>query len=287
MITKTGSYFKKTGYLSIKEDMAKRKNTEESNNSNGWMVTFTNLMILLLAFFIVLVNMSVPDNQKKRVALNSLLGSFGLLPGGQSPIGKDSGSDITMPDAPLTKLTLDLEQLQNIASTNGLDTDVNVSMEADKIVLSINNRILFEKNEHNITDRSADYLLGISKILREGPGLIELRGYVDKRETLLEEDQITTAIYLSTKRALAVLHFLNKKGKIPISRLIAHGFGTAPQTVHLRGQQPREWQGQVDIILNYRQNIPYKFRVKKQRKWVLDFKGFLFESRGLKDDEKE
>lgn len=248
------------------------------------MITFTNLMILLLAFFIVLVNMSVTDQQKKRLALNSLLGSFGLLPGGQSPIGENSGSDITMPDAPLAKLNIDIERLQNIASTNGLDSDVDINREPEKIILSLNNSILFKKGGYKITGKSADYLMKISKILKEGPGLIELRGFVDQREILLKEDASTSAMYLSTKRALAVLHFLREKCKIPIERIVAHGFGTARQAAYRHAQRSKEWHGQVEIIVNYRQKIPYRYRIKKQRGHMLDFKGFLFKTHAPKDD---
>ncbi len=267
--------------------MKKRKNAEESQISSGWMVTFTNLMILLLAFFIVLVNMSVPDSEKKRVALNSLLGSFGLLPGGQSPIGAESGADLTMPDAPLTKIDLDLEQLQNITFANGLDSDVNISREGEKIILSLNDRIFFEKGDHSLTGKSAEFLMEIGKIIKEGPGLIELRGYSDKREFLADDDPVTGSIFLSTKRSLAVLHFLCEKANISPDRLIAHGFGTAHQPEHSQVPQFRDWQGQVKMIVNYRQKIPYWFRIKKQKERMLDFKGFLFKSHGSKDNETE
>jgi len=113
--------------------MPKIKKIEENINTSAWLVLFTNLMILLLAFFIVLVAMGNVDSKKKRLALNSLFGSFGFHPGGRSAIGKSSGTDITIAGPPLSKQDIDLEQLRNIAIANGFGSDAEIKMEIEKI----------------------------------------------------------------------------------------------------------------------------------------------------------
>ncbi|MBW1912395.1 MAG: OmpA family protein [Deltaproteobacteria bacterium] len=255
--------------------MSRRKTEVKGPDSNAWITTFTNLMILLLAFFIILVTMSVADKKKKHVAMNSVLGSFGFKPGGQAVIGSNSGSDITMGEAPIEQEDVDLEQLQNITFASGLESDVRIRREVGRIIITLSNRVLFDKGSSKIPQEGVRFLSDLSGVLKEGPGLIELRGYADYTETVFEPDPANTSMYLSTKRALSVFHFLVDKGKIPAERIVAHGFG---MPIKGRGslKKKKEWKGQVEIIVDYRQEIPYRLRVHKKRERLLDYKGFLF-----------
>jgi chemotaxis protein MotB len=255
--------------------MIKKKKKADEMDSNTWITTFTNLMILLLAFFIVLVNLGVVDKQKKQMALNSLFGSFGFHMGGQSAIGNDTDSDITMADSPMVKGEINIEQLQNIAISNGLESDVMISKEPEKTVIILNNRVLFEKGSYKIPEDGIQFLSDLSLFFKDGAGLIELRGYVDQSEIITEPDPPRTSIYLSTKRALAVLHFFIDNGEIPITRMVAHGFGIAPKG-YKRLKEKKDWDRQVEIIVNDKEKIPYRLRVLKKEGHILDFKGFLF-----------
>lgn len=263
--------------------MAKKEKQESTVQNNSSVVIFTNLMILLLAFFIVLVNLATTDKNKKHAALNSLFGSFGFHAGGMSPIGASESKDITMPDAPIHEADLYVETLQNIASANGLGSEVEIRKEPEKVVLTLGNRIMFAKGSSVIPGGSTKFLMEISKFLKEGEGLIELRGYADKKETLFEPDPENAALYLSIKRAMAVLRFFLERGGIPAARLVAHGFGTnyEEEEDHI-GQ--RGWHGKVAIIVGRKEEIPYRLRVKRIWDGIIDFKGFLFRMHGDGDE---
>ncbi len=67
------------------EELPKKKKKKRGDDGGGgddFMLMFTALMIIVLAFFILLNTMAVVDDSKSRVALGSLRGSFGILPGG-------------------------------------------------------------------------------------------------------------------------------------------------------------------------------------------------------------
>jgi chemotaxis protein MotB len=160
--------------------MKKEKKTEEIDSS-AWMVTFTNLMILLLAFFIVMVNMaSLISRRKKRHSI-LFLGSFGHLPGGQSPIGGKDGTDITMADSPFSRVEVEFENLRNVTSTNGLDSDVDIRMESERIILSLSNRILFEHGDYAITEKSGSLSYGNRQGVQGGSGYGGTQGLCRKK----------------------------------------------------------------------------------------------------------
>ena len=262
----------------------KKKKQDSATGNESSIVIFTNLMILLLAFFIVLVNLASTDQQKKHAALNSLFGSFGFHTGGLSAIGTQDGMDITMPDSPIYKEEIKVETLQNIAAANGLSSDIEIRRTPEKIVLTLGDRILFAKGSTAIPRESTKFLMEISKFLKDSEGLIEIRGYADKGETVFDPDPVHAALYLSTKRALAILHFFLEKGMIPASRLVAHGFGSPPTRKGKDQIGGRDWEGKADIIVGQKEEIPYRLRVDRQRDRILDFKGFLFKIKGFSDE---
>jgi len=69
--------------------MAKRQRTEEPpKGSPAWMTTFSDLMNLLLCFFVLLFSMSTVDADKWEEVVNSMTSSFSLWKGGYTSIGE-------------------------------------------------------------------------------------------------------------------------------------------------------------------------------------------------------
>ncbi len=68
--------------------MAKRKQDEPPKGSPAWMATFSDLMNLLLCFFVLLFSMSTVDAQKFELVIASFQHSFSVLPSGGSSIGE-------------------------------------------------------------------------------------------------------------------------------------------------------------------------------------------------------
>lgn len=258
--------------------MAKEQE-EEAQNTNSWITTYTDLMTLLLTFFVLLISISVVDPNRQRVALNSLVGAFGFKPGGHSVIGVKKGLNITVGAAPLQKEQVDFERLRNITFRNGLQSDVDVQTEGEKIVISLNNKVLFAQGSSSLSVKGKQYLRQLAPVLREVPGLVELRGYADVTEVLFAKNKLRKGKVLSAKRALAVFKFLMKEGNVPYEKMVAHGFGVKERKVpEIRGKM--EFKRQVEIICDYRASIPYRVQSGKERKsYYLDFKGFFFKLR--------
>lgn len=66
--------------------MAKKKEEEVKAGSPAWMATFSDLMNLLLCFFVLLFAMSSVDEDKFEQLVASLSASFGVLEGGSASV---------------------------------------------------------------------------------------------------------------------------------------------------------------------------------------------------------
>ena len=60
--------------------MAKKKREEAAKGSPAWMATFSDLMNLLLCFFVLLFSMSTVDAEKFQMVVASLQSTFSVLP---------------------------------------------------------------------------------------------------------------------------------------------------------------------------------------------------------------
>ena len=66
--------------------MARRKEEQSGSGSPAWMATFSDLMNLLLCFFVLLFAMSSIDEDKFEELVASLSASFGVLDGGSTSV---------------------------------------------------------------------------------------------------------------------------------------------------------------------------------------------------------
>ena len=68
--------------------MARKKGNEESIKTDGWMSTFSDLMNLLLCFFVVLFAMSTVDADKWQELVASFSSKYNVIEGKGSGIGE-------------------------------------------------------------------------------------------------------------------------------------------------------------------------------------------------------
>lgn len=73
--------------------MARRKQEDPPQGAPAWMATFSDLMNLLLCFFVLLFAMSSVDEEKFEELVASLSASFGIMEGGSASVIE--GSKIT------------------------------------------------------------------------------------------------------------------------------------------------------------------------------------------------
>lgn len=252
----------------------KREKEKRTVDTNAWMTTYTDLMILLLTFFVLLLTMATTTEKKRLDALNSLTGAFGFKQGGHAIIGSPKGVNITIGSAPMTEEAVEFEKIQNMIAKNALDPDVNVIREPERLVISLNNTILFDHGSSEINPAGIGLLEELGRCFKESAHAIELRGYCATSEIALDAAPLKKAAMLSTQRAFAVFRLFEKRLGIPPEKLVAHGFGNNTST---RGGAKKDHsvQRQVEIVLDYRDPVPYRLKNPK-RDTLLDFKGFLF-----------
>ena len=243
-------------------------------DTNAWMSTYTDLMVLLLTFFVLLLSLSTIDKKRKRLALNSLIGAFGFKPGGQSILGKQKGTNITTGSSPIVEEDIQFERLRNVALKHGLKSELEISSQLERTVIRLKNKVLFDHNSSVLVKENTKFLSDIAEILKEGHQLIELRGYSDSSESIMEDNPYKSSMILSSKRAIALFDYFAEKG-LPPEDMVAHGFGQS-YPGKSNGSKETYLNRQVEIILDSREKVPFNIRKNSKKNGYLDFKGFFF-----------
>ncbi len=102
--------------------MAKKKEEEAPKGSPAWMSTFSDLMNLLMCFFVLLFSMSSVDESKVEALIKSLADTFSIFDGGGS-----SFEDGVLISSGSTQLSYLDEYFNQSGQTDDGDSNVNVN----------------------------------------------------------------------------------------------------------------------------------------------------------------
>ncbi len=238
--------------------MAKEKVVKD--NAERWLLTYADLMNLLLILFIILFAMSQVDTQK----FQQLSQSFGSIFGDSGALsvvqGSGTGNSLvnfpaTMP-SPVIPAELEEKQIDSIAQEvreivkgQGLEGSISVSRQERGVVISINERLFFKSGSAVIEKDSEDRVLIIGKdILAKIPNKhIRVEGHTD--DVPIKSPVFPSNWELSSARATSVLRILVDKAGVDPKLISAVGYGEFTPLVPNDSDANREKNRRVDIVI--------------------------------------
>lgn len=261
-----------------------RKPDDRGQDVSPWLITLSDLMTLLLTFFLMLVSMSVIDERNRLAALNSVSSSFGAwlnrpVPG--APADRTSGAE------PHNKLWENMTPLKELLWDDAL-TGVTFQENRFVQVLSVNADTLFTPDETTLSpqgmlllDRMVPYLMRIRyPLLVAGHAA---HGRDEEKENYkvdLDAAKPASTWPLSLSRAQAVYRYLTKRG-IPADRLLIEAFGQHRPRFSDMNPAGRLQNRRVDLVLDKR-NAPELLHMEQENRSPYPgrhffFKGFRFD----------
>lgn len=129
--------------------MAKRRQEDPPAGSPAWMATFSDLMNLLLCFFVLLFSMSTVDEEKYNQLVASMSSAFSILNGGATAIGE--GILISNGVSQLNELDQYINSTGNTADSTVDSEDFDDYEHGSDLTDSENFEKMLEKiEEHNL-----------------------------------------------------------------------------------------------------------------------------------------
>jgi chemotaxis protein MotB len=187
------------------------------------MVTFADLMTLLLTFFVLLLSMSTLDSQRVKLALGSLRGALGVLDGGGQP--REGRKEMTrLPRIAQGEMAL-MTTIERVVKTQNdkVSNDfIQIGHKDEKVFLSIPDSLLFAPGSTEVLPTAYPFLDDLAGTLAEGSAVAEFIGHAD--------DSAPSGFYasnweVSAARALSVLQYVQDSGEIDGYRFKASAHG--------------------------------------------------------------
>lgn len=235
-----------------KENGKQKKKSESQGGAPAWMVTYSDLVTLLLTFFVLLMSMANLDPVRFTEASSSLKDAFGIH---ARPAHVEFAIPI-LPAPPKTKFQpIHTEMTQKIYQRVkaqieklelGKDVDA-IKQDADTIILRVNNTVLFKPGDHRLSPSSYPTLRHLADIIRPLPMTLRIEGHTDDR-------QVAQGIFadnweLSIARSVSVTRFYEQGELLPLDRMSAIGYGSARPIVPNTSEENRAKNRRVDFVL--------------------------------------
>lgn len=236
----------------------RRAEPEKEVNNERWLITYSDLITLLLIFFIVMYTMSKIDANKFEAVANSLAQvlqgksvSIMQTPG-PSVVNGRSGNIIREGPGKTPAKQGDLESVEKqlneyIKQNKDLAQNVIVYEQERGLVISFKDAILFPSGSDQILPAAQDILLKVAASLRDIPNYIRVEGHTDSRP--IHTQRFPSNWELSVLRATNVVHLLVERGGIEPDRISATGYGEYRPLVPNRSEKEMAMNRRVDIVI--------------------------------------
>lgn len=222
----------------------------------AWMTTYSDLVTLLLTFFVLLLSMANMDPVKVLEASSSLKDAFGMH--------KESAHVVfsipILPSPPITPYSpIQQHSTQNVydkiksqIDSRRLENNVGVIKNDDEsIILRINDSVLFDRGSAKIAPKSYSILRTVADIIRPLPMDLRIEGHTDD---IPVSDSKYSNWDLSVERAVSVMRFFTQSDLLPLDRMAAIGYGKKRPLVPNRDDVSRGANRRVDFFLKLQSN---------------------------------
>lgn len=240
--------------------MAKRRPEDPPKGAPAWQSTFSDLMNLLLCFFVLLFSMSTVDAEKFQLVIASLSSSMSILPAGGASIGDgdmvgagvnqleflnkyyndlanskshtESTTEGTDANAQEQYEQMELSESEQMAQdiekqldNSSLKDMVDVDFTSEYVQLSLNGALLFESGKSEIMQEAYPVVNKISTILATyQDNLIEIEGHTDNVPVSARSKYESNDV-LSMYRALSVADYVRANTSLDPSHIKSSGRG--------------------------------------------------------------
>ena len=182
-----------------------------------WLMTYADMITLLLAFFILLLAISTMDLPRFQETMGAI----------KSAMNKRSLPTVQSKPTKVVSQVVGIRQRNMINEVNraleGTPEGVAVNAEFDRnrVLITINSQALFEPGSADLVRAGRKILDGVAKVLDAFPEFdVNIRGHTDN--TPINTPRFPSNWELSAVRATSTLRYLLSKG-IPAHRMTATG----------------------------------------------------------------
>lgn len=231
-----------------------RKPAPEESGGGSWLTTYSDLVTLLMCFFVLLFSFSEPDAEKFRMLSESFKFAF---EGGTGVLdGTTSVQDLPMSD--IEELVLEDEdlrnlyaQLKNYSEEQDIGDEISVVVEERGIIVRFKDNVLFDSGSAEIRPEAIEILNSAIEILNQKEfqdKQIKVEGHTDS-DPIRYSIEYPTNWELSSARATNVLRYMIEEKNLNPLRISSSGYSQYRPIVPNDNAENKARNRRVDIVI--------------------------------------
>ena len=222
----------------------------------AYMMTFGDLMSLLLTFFVMLLSMASFEPTKYALTVQSIQGSFGVLDSYPTvaimpvvQIPKENSSTESKKKESLN----DAKKIEEAAESKQMEDAVKVKVTDTGIAVMLKDPVAFGSGSDKLKAKGTEILKDIGNIIKERKDIkIRVEGHTD--DVPIHTERFDSNWELSTARALNVVKNISKSTGIPPQNMSGTGYGEFRPLVPNTSPQNRTKNRRIEIYIDYIKN---------------------------------
>jgi chemotaxis protein MotB len=267
------------------------KKKDSRRQGAGWIMTFADLMSLLMCFFVLLLSFSEMDIQKYKQIAGALKIAFGVqrvIPAHEIPKGTTVIAKNFSPGKPIPTIVSKVRQETTDKAKKLLDKDYQESLktevsarmiaealkkeiingkleietQANNIIIRIQEKDAFKSGSAELDKSFLPVLEKIHDTIKDIDGTIKIAGHTDDHP--ISTSRFRSNWELSTARALSVAHALMEDGKIKETRFEIIGYGDTRPRVPNIDEKSRAKNRRVVITVHQSRSEKIKQEMKDE-----------------------
>jgi chemotaxis protein MotB len=259
-----------------------KKKEKKSENSERWLLTYSDLITLLMILFVMFYSISSVNQgkyDKLAASLNSAFGvgnnaqggsiipkGSGILDSGQEALNQGSYNGTGNASGPGNSTgegsTDSIENIKEVSKDEFLQLkdwlydavgngefkdNLDISVQESGIVITLSNDVLFDSGQAGIKEDMKKNLDVIAKLLGQVDNKIQIGGHTDN--VPINRGVFTSNWQLSAQRAANVVEYLAEQYGIEPGRLMAIGYGEYDPITSNSTEKGREKNRRISITI--------------------------------------
>jgi chemotaxis protein MotB len=263
-----------------------RDHEEHHGSHERWMITYADMVTLLMVLFIVMFAISQVDQKRFEALRDGMAAGFGQQPSpmsGDRSILSEAGQQPMPPIGPKVQFTepnirptrssekspeeqtelkqryaearAEVERLEALRKRvaralkrEGLLHDVSMEIDERGLRISLVSRhIVFRPNIADLSPRGRRVLDVLSPVLRDLPNQIEVAGHTN--QVPVKPKFYPTDWELSAARAVTVLRYLHEHGNMPAENMLAAAYGHEQPLIDPAKPRSQQMNKRVDVVV--------------------------------------
>lgn len=213
-----------------------------SGSSGRWLVTYADLISLLMVLFLMLFSSSQVQKEKLMAISESLRRALHK----DASVGTSTGTALLSRPSEGTQTSIS-EAIREAAKAFGLDKSVSVSTDERGLVIAMVDSVFFAPGSFEILPQMKPMLAEVSQFCKDSNAVIRVEGHTDN--TPMEKGIVKSNWHLSALRASQVVEFMLAQAALDQSKISAAAYGSGRPLVPNTTPENRARNRRIEIVL--------------------------------------